>query len=69
TFTIAVMGSFSMAGLPPFNGLLSKEMFFAAVLAIRNVEVFSIADVGLFFPLVAWVASIFTFINSLILIS
>ena len=28
TFTIALIGSFSMAGLPPFNGFLSKEMFF-----------------------------------------
>lgn len=69
TFTIAVIGGFSMAGLPPFNGFLSKEMFFAAVLAIRDVEAFSIADIGLFFPLVAWVASIFTFVYSLILIS
>src|SRR5699024_8673884 len=28
SFTIAVIGSLSMAGLPPFNGFLSKEMFF-----------------------------------------
>ena len=28
TFTLAIIGSFSMAGLPPFNGFLSKEMFF-----------------------------------------
>lgn len=69
TFTIAVIGGFSMAGLPPFNGFLSKEMFFAAVLAIRNVEAFSIADLGLLFPLVAWVASIFTFVYCMILIS
>lgn len=27
TFTIALIGCFSMAGLPPFNGFLSKEMF------------------------------------------
>ena len=32
TFTIALIGSFSMAGLPPFNGFLSKEMFFEAML-------------------------------------
>ncbi len=69
TFTIAVIGGFSMAGLPPFNGFLSKEMFFAAVLAIRNVEAFSISDLGLLFPIVAWVASIFTFVYCLILIS
>ncbi|MFJ7917139.1 MULTISPECIES: Na+/H+ antiporter subunit A [unclassified Lysinibacillus] len=68
TFTIAVIGGFSMAGLPPFNGFLSKEMFFAAVLAIRNVEAFSIADLGLLFPIVAWVASIFTFVYCMILI-
>ena len=30
TFTLAVIGSFSMAGLPPFNGFLSKEMFFTS---------------------------------------
>lgn len=69
TFTIAVIGSFSMAGLPPFNGFLSKEMFFGAVLAIRHVEAFSITDLGLLFPIVAWVASIFTFVYSMILIS
>ncbi len=68
TFTIAVIGGFSMAGLPPFNGFLSKEMFFAAVLAIRDVQAFSIADLGLLFPIVAWVASIFTFVYSMILI-
>ncbi|MFT9819048.1 Na+/H+ antiporter subunit A [Lysinibacillus sp. NPDC056185] len=69
TFTIAVIGGFSMAGLPPFNGFLSKEMFFTAVLAIRNVEAFTIADLGLLFPIVAWVASIFTFVYCMILIS
>ncbi len=68
TFTIAVIGGFSMAGLPPFNGFLSKEMFFTAVLAIRDVEAFSIADMGLLFPILAWVASIFTFVYSMILI-
>ncbi|MFJ7733303.1 Na+/H+ antiporter subunit A [Lysinibacillus sp. NPDC097231] len=69
TFTIAVIGGFSMAGLPPFNGFLSKEMFFTAVLAIRNVEAFSITDLGLLFPIVAWLASIFTFVYCMILIS
>ncbi len=44
-------------------------MFFAAMLAIRNVEAFSITEVGLLFPIIAWVASIFTFVYSFILIS
>jgi multicomponent Na+:H+ antiporter subunit A len=28
TFTVSLIGTFSMAGLPPFNGFLSKEMSF-----------------------------------------
>ena len=31
SFTVALIGSFSMAGLPPFNGFLSKEMFLTAM--------------------------------------
>ena len=40
TFTIAVIGSFSMAGLPPFNGFLSKEMFFTATVKIDRIRYF-----------------------------
>ncbi|MEG0258806.1 MAG: Na+/H+ antiporter subunit A [Lysinibacillus sp.] len=68
TFTIAVVGGLSMAGLPPFNGFLSKEMFFTAMLTIRDAEAFSIANVGVLFPIVAWLASVFTFVYSMILI-
>ncbi|WP_274308770.1 Na+/H+ antiporter subunit A [Solibacillus daqui] len=69
TFTIAVIGSFSMAGLPPFNGFLSKEMFFAATLKITQLDIFSLDAVGLIFPIVAWVASIFTFIYCVIIVN
>lgn len=68
TFTIAVIGSFSMAGLPPFNGFLSKEMFFEAVLAVRDLEFFSLGSWGILFPVIAWVASIFTFVYSMIIV-
>lgn len=68
TFTIAVIGSFSMAGLPPFNGFLSKEMFFAATLKIAQLDLFSLDAIGLVFPIVAWVASIFTFIYCVIIV-
>ena len=68
TFTIAVIGSFSMAGLPPFNGFLSKEMFFAATLKIVQLDLFSLDAIGLVFPIVAWVASIFTFIYCVIIV-
>lgn len=68
TFTIAVIGSFSMAGLPPFNGFLSKEMFFEAVIAVRHLEFFSLGSWGVLFPVIAWVASIFTFVYSMIIV-
>jgi multicomponent Na+:H+ antiporter subunit A len=68
TFTVAVIGSFSMAGMPPFNGFLSKEMFFAAVLHLKELDLFSISSFGILFPIVAWIASVFTFIYSMIII-
>lgn len=69
TFTIAVIGSFSMAGLPPFNGFLSKEMFFAATVEITKLNIFSLDSLGIIFPIVAWLASIFTFVYSVIIVS
>ncbi|RHW32779.1 Na+/H+ antiporter subunit A [Lysinibacillus yapensis] len=69
TFTIAVIGSFSMAGLPPFNGFLSKEMFFAATVKILQLDVFSIESTGILIPLIAWVASILTFVYCIIIVN
>lgn len=68
TFTIAMIGSFSMAGLPPFNGFLSKEMFFTAVLAIGEAGIFSLDAWGSLLPIIAWVASILTFVYSMIIV-
>ncbi len=68
TFTIALIGSFSMAGLPPFNGFLSKEMFFEAMVSVRHLEFFSIGSWGTLFPVIAWIASIFTFVYSMIIV-
>ncbi|MDS9472138.1 Na+/H+ antiporter subunit A [Sporosarcina pasteurii] len=68
TFTIAIIGSFSMAGLPPFNGFLSKEMFFEAMVAVRHLEFFSIGSWGTLFPVLAWLGSVFTFIYSMIIV-
>jgi multicomponent Na+:H+ antiporter subunit A len=68
TFTVAVMGAFSMAGLPPFSGFLSKEMFFTAVLNIRQMNMLGLADWGVLFPVIAWIASIFTFVYSMIVV-
>lgn len=68
TFSLAVISSFSMAGLPPFNGFLSKEMFFTAVLNANQMTLFSMETWGLLFPIVAWIGSVFTFAYSMILV-
>jgi multicomponent Na+:H+ antiporter subunit A len=68
SFTVALIGGFSMAGLPPFNGFLSKEMFFKAVNDVRVVEIFHLETLGILFPVLAWIASIFTFVYSMILV-
>ena len=68
SFTVALIGSFSMAGLPPFNGFLSKEMFFTAMLSLKDFDLFSLNSIGIIFPIVAWIASVFTFIYSMIIV-
>lgn len=68
SFTIALIGSFSMAGLPPFNGFLSKEMFFSAVLQVKHLDIFSLQSLGTLFPVIAWIASIFTFIYCMLIV-
>ncbi|MFC0271008.1 Na+/H+ antiporter subunit A [Metabacillus herbersteinensis] len=68
TFTIAIIGAFSMAGLPPFNGFLSKEMFFTAMLRVLELNFFQLETWGLLFPILAWVGSIFTFLYSMVLV-
>lgn len=68
TFTVAFIGTFSMAGLPPFNGFLSKEMFFTGVLLVRDMDLFHASAWGTLFPLIAWIASIFTFVYSMMIV-
>lgn len=68
TFSVALIGTFSMAGLPPFNGFLSKEMFFTAVLNILQMDILNMQTWGALFPVVAWVASVFTFVYSMLLL-
>lgn len=68
TFTLAVIGSFSMAGLPPFNGFLGKEMFFESAVDIGSGNPFAGADVSVLFPVIGWVASVFTFVYCTIIV-
>lgn len=68
SFSVALIGSFSMAGLPPFNGFLSKEMFFTAALNIRNLDIFSLDKLGTIIPVIAWTASVLTFVYCMIIV-
>jgi multicomponent Na+:H+ antiporter subunit A len=67
TFTVSLIGTASMAGLPPFNGFLSKEMFFTGVLNASELSIFSMQTWGMVFPALAWLASVFTFLYCLIM--
>lgn len=68
SFTVALIGAFSMAGLPPFNGFLSKEMFFTAVLDASHLNLFSLTAWSGLIPVIAWTASVFTFVYSMIIV-
>ena len=64
SFTVALIGSLSMAGVPLFNGFLSKEMFLSAMLSVLEFDLFSFDTFGILFPVVAFIASVFTFVYS-----
>ncbi|WP_353854695.1 Na+/H+ antiporter subunit A [Bacillus sp. Bos-x628] len=68
TFTITLIGAFSMAGLPPFNGFLSKELFFTSMIRISDISFTDVSTWGAIFPAAAWLASVFTFIYSIMLV-
>ncbi|WP_394174598.1 Na+/H+ antiporter subunit A [Guptibacillus hwajinpoensis] len=68
TATLALFGTFSMAGFPlPFlNGFLSKEMFFESSLHFEEASTI-VEAVSPFFPYLAVGGSIFTFVYSVML--
>lgn len=68
TFTFAIIGSFSMAGLPFFNGFLSKELFFTASINATDMSAFNASTWGWSIPVIAWIASVFTFIYCMIIV-
>ena len=53
SFTITVITALSMAGIPPFNGFLSKEKFLEAMIEISHANVFSLDTLGIVFPILA----------------
>ncbi|WP_154836575.1 Na+/H+ antiporter subunit A [Staphylococcus sp. Marseille-Q1834] len=64
SFTISVITALSMAGVPPFNGFLSKEKFLEAMIEVSHAHIFSLNTLGIIFPILAIVGSIFTFVYS-----
>ncbi|WP_414044669.1 Na+/H+ antiporter subunit A [Macrococcus equi] len=61
TFTISLLGLLSMAGVPPFNGFLSKEMFISSVvIAVTHLSNQPIA--GSIAIVLMFIGSMFTFI-------
>lgn len=65
SFLLTLAGTFAMAGIPPFNGFLSKELFFASVLNAAEMSFFNMKAWGIVLAVIAWLASVFTFIYSM----
>ena len=68
SFLMILVGSLSMAGLPPFNGFLSKELFFTSFLNALKMPFFNMETWGIILLIAAWVASVFTFVYCMIII-
>lgn len=68
TFTVALIGSLAMAGIPPFNGFLSKELFFQAMVEVTHLRIFGLGSWSVLLPVFAWLASVFTLIYALIIV-
>lgn len=65
-FTLTIIASLSMAGLPPFSGFLSKEFFLDSFVIFSQSHVHWLMKIAL---VVAIFASIFTFIYSAIIMT
>lgn len=61
---ICALGALAMAGLPPFNGFLSKELFFGSALESVNANLAFLGGAAWLFPVIAVLGSIFTFVYS-----
>lgn len=67
TATIAFIGTFAMAGLPPFNGFLSKEMFLESLLNLTKLNLWNADTWGILLLIAGFIASVFTFTYSMII--
>ena len=67
TTVMMTISAMAMAGLPLFNGFLSKEMFFATLVSAKKLTMYDQVFVSVML-IVGVVASLFTFIYSLRLV-
>ena len=68
SFLMALAGTLAMAGLPPFNGFLSKELFFTSILNAANMPFFKMETWGYLLVSLAWFASVLTFVYCMIIL-
>ncbi|MCG3401645.1 Na+/H+ antiporter subunit A [Staphylococcus massiliensis] len=65
SFTLSIITALSMAGVPPFNGFLSKESFLESMIHVTQAPLFSLNTIGLLIPIAAILGSVFTFVYSI----
>lgn len=68
TFIMTIIAAFSMAGIYPFNGFLSKEMFLTSLLNAMSIESFGMQSLGIIFVIIGFIASILTFLYSMLIV-
>ena len=61
TTLITAVAALGMAGVPPFNGFYSKELLFEAAYEVAN----ELGGLAWFYPVVAVLGSVFTFLYSI----
>ncbi|MCR4962593.1 MAG: DUF4040 domain-containing protein [Firmicutes bacterium] len=68
TAVLAACGCLAMAGLPPFNGFLSKELFFGSALEAVSGNLAFLGGAAWLIPALAVLGSIFTFAYCLLIL-
>ncbi len=68
TAVLAACGCLAMAGLPPFNGFLSKELFFSSAIEAVTANLAFLGPVAWLVPALAVLGSVFTFTYCLLIL-
>ncbi len=68
TAVFAACGCLAMAGLPPFNGFLSKELFFSGAIEAVSGNLAFLGPFAWLAPVLAVLGSIFTFVYCLVIL-